>query len=181
MSTRCRTSWPTRPGWWGSIPSSGWSITWNGRPSDHALRVLAPGVRRLAAERPGRGDGGHLGVRPPAGAAERGHRLRRDLDRRAEPQRYQRTERTLARRLEHRGRAGGGDRAARADGGGPAHLPPPRAAREAGREYRQHQRREVEGGPDRHHRSEEHTSELQSPMYLVCRLLVEKKKAAQDK
>src|SRR5437762_11686405 len=30
------------------------------------------------------------------------------------------------------------------------------------------------GGEDR--RSEEHTSELQSPMYLVCRLLLEKKK-----
>src|SRR5437763_5432409 len=28
----------------------------------------------------------------------------------------------------------------------------------------------------RQHRSEEHTSELQSPMYLVCRLLLEKKK-----
>src|SRR5437879_10362267 len=27
-------------------------------------------------------------------------------------------------------------------------------------------------------RSEEHTSELQSPMYLVCRLLLEKKKSA---
>src|SRR5437762_8602267 len=27
-----------------------------------------------------------------------------------------------------------------------------------------------------HYRSEEHTSELQSPMYLVCRLLLEKKK-----
>src|SRR5437762_8366514 len=27
----------------------------------------------------------------------------------------------------------------------------------------------------RHPRSEEHTSELQSPMYLVCRLLLEKK------
>src|SRR5437763_13407066 len=26
------------------------------------------------------------------------------------------------------------------------------------------------------HRSEEHTSEIQSPMYLVCRLLLEKKK-----
>src|SRR5437879_10239565 len=26
-----------------------------------------------------------------------------------------------------------------------------------------------------YHRSEEHTSELQSPMYLVCRLLLEKK------
>src|SRR5437764_2254776 len=32
----------------------------------------------------------------------------------------------------------------------------------------------------RNTRSEEHTSELQSPMYLVCRLLLEKKKK-QDK
>src|SRR3712207_8416018 len=33
-------------------------------------------------------------------------------------------------------------------------------------------------GPPRpgHHRSEEHTSELQSRQYLVCRLLLEKKK-----
>src|SRR5437879_10787130 len=29
-------------------------------------------------------------------------------------------------------------------------------------------------------RSEEHTSELQSPMYLVCRLLLEKKKKEQN-
>src|SRR5437879_10012020 len=38
-----------------------------------------------------------------------------------------------------------------------------------------------DGEPARAHssdrvRSEEHTSELQSPMYLVCRLLLEKKK-----
>src|SRR5437762_10950886 len=32
------------------------------------------------------------------------------------------------------------------------------------------------GGGGRAGRSEEHTSELQSPMYLVCRLLLEKKK-----
>src|ERR1017187_10887496 len=32
----------------------------------------------------------------------------------------------------------------------------------------------------RHARSEEHTSELQSPMYLVCRLLLEKKKITQS-
>src|SRR5437764_4628309 len=31
-----------------------------------------------------------------------------------------------------------------------------------------------------HVRSEEHTSELQSPMYLVCRLLLEKKKLPAD-
>src|SRR5437762_8827696 len=31
------------------------------------------------------------------------------------------------------------------------------------------------------HRSEEHTSELQSPMYLVCRLLLEKKKKKNKK
>src|SRR3712207_7819495 len=35
-------------------------------------------------------------------------------------------------------------------------------------------RRAWPGGPDR--RSEEHTSELQSRQYLVCRLLLEKKK-----
>src|SRR3712207_8561293 len=35
--------------------------------------------------------------------------------------------------------------------------------------------------PDRAHgRSEEHTSELQSRQYLVCRLLLEKKKSSQD-
>src|SRR5437764_12980714 len=32
------------------------------------------------------------------------------------------------------------------------------------------------GPSSRARRSEEHTSELQSPMYLVCRLLLEKKK-----
>src|ERR1017187_10737950 len=48
-------------------------------------------------------------------------------------------------------------------------------------------RQAVEQGPCRHrvrypdrgrgvHRSEEHTSELQSPMYLVCRLLLETSK-----
>src|SRR5256885_5896623 len=31
-------------------------------------------------------------------------------------------------------------------------------------------------GQENHHRSEEHTSELQSPCNLVCRLLLEKKK-----
>src|ERR1017187_2824225 len=35
-----------------------------------------------------------------------------------------------------------------------------------------HERRAQTDGPSR---SEEHTSELQSPMYLVCRLLLEKK------
>src|ERR1035437_4295238 len=33
----------------------------------------------------------------------------------------------------------------------------------------------------RHHRSEEHTSELQSRQYLVCRLLLEKKKKQNNK
>src|SRR2546429_1280806 len=41
-------------------------------------------------------------------------------------------------------------------------------------------RRSVSGGdwtrPGRQHRSEEHTSELQSRLHLVCRLLLEKKK-----
>src|SRR3712207_7290727 len=34
--------------------------------------------------------------------------------------------------------------------------------------------------PRPHHRSEEHTSELQSRQYLVCRLLLEKKKISHD-
>src|SRR3712207_7058667 len=34
---------------------------------------------------------------------------------------------------------------------------------------------EAEGAPGRGQRSEEHTSELQSRQYLVCRLLLEKK------
>src|SRR5437879_13332672 len=40
-----------------------------------------------------------------------------------------------------------------------------------------HERLPPETGGDRRgtRRSEEHTSELQSPMYLVCRLLLEKK------
>src|SRR3712207_7033524 len=48
----------------------------------------------------------------------------------------------------------------------------PQAARDEGK----HRRRRVEGhdGPAR---SEEHTSELQSRQYLVCRLLLEKKKS----
>src|SRR5436189_911387 len=37
-------------------------------------------------------------------------------------------------------------------------------------------RRRGHPAPTRRARSEEHTSELQSPMYLVCRLLLEKKK-----
>src|SRR3712207_8418714 len=37
------------------------------------------------------------------------------------------------------------------------------------------------GGVYRSDRSEEHTSELQSRQYLVCRLLLEKKKQQQDK
>src|SRR3712207_9018832 len=51
------------------------------------------------------------------------------------------------------------------DGGGPARL-------------LRGSRRELRGRPAPHHRarSEEHTSELQSRQYLVCRLLLEKKK-----
>src|SRR5437764_3334016 len=47
--------------------------------------------------------------------------------------------------------------------------PPPRNPLQRGRHRRWLRRT---GGQ----RSEEHTSELQSPMYLVCRLLLEKKK-----
>src|SRR5437763_2493147 len=46
------------------------------------------------------------------------------------------------------------------------------AAAGASRAKRQRRSREA--------RSEEHTSELQSPMYLVCRLLLEKKKKTKN-
>src|SRR5437879_10598484 len=39
-----------------------------------------------------------------------------------------------------------------------------------------HETDSIVPGNSRSFRSEEHTSELQSPMYLVCRLLLEKKK-----
>src|SRR5438552_13717584 len=42
----------------------------------------------------------------------------------------------------------------------------------------QHQSPETLDGPGRLPRSEEHTSELQSPDHLVCRLLLEKKKCS---
>src|SRR5437764_6214446 len=51
------------------------------------------------------------------------------------------------------------------------HLPLPRTSSEPLMGYLA---RPDEAG--RHPRSEEHTSQLQSPMYLVCRLLLEKKK-----
>src|SRR5437762_9796590 len=47
------------------------------------------------------------------------------------------------------------------------------ASRRSGRR----RRRRTRSWSPRYVRSEEHTSELQSPMYLVCRLLLEKKKA----
>src|SRR3712207_8263115 len=56
----------------------------------------------------------------------------------------------------------------------------PRSALDLGRgephARARHARGERRGGGRRRHRSEEHTSELQSRQYLVCRLLLEKKK-----
>src|SRR4051794_41753060 len=42
-------------------------------------------------------------------------------------------------------------------------------------------RSDGEAADRRHERSEEHTSELQSPVHLVCRLLLEKKKKKQSR
>src|SRR5437762_5261496 len=58
---------------------------------------------------------------------------------------------------------------------GPALQRGVRPARTA-RRTRSRARRRAEAARGLHDRSEEHTSELQSPMYLVCRLLLEKKK-----
>src|SRR2546425_6778099 len=56
---------------------------------------------------------------------------------------------------------------------------PPAALRAAVTEPAGGRRRAPRPGPRRHPRSEEHTSELQSLAYLVCRLLLEKKKEHQ--
>src|SRR3712207_8012370 len=64
-------------------------------------------------------------------------------------------------------RAGGGPRGAAAGRGAGAD-----ARTAAARRRRDHLRRRLRRQP----RSEEHTSELQSRQYLVCRLLLEKKK-----
>src|SRR5258708_30472136 len=58
----------------------------------------------------------------------------------------------------HHGGLGGGRAGAR-HAAGAAHVPD-----------------DLRAGHGPHHRSEEHTSELQSPDHLVCRLLLEKKK-----
>src|SRR3712207_8307192 len=62
---------------------------------------------------------------------------------------------------------------------GRRHLPRPVESRAIGRLKRRarHRRPAIVGGRGRR-RSEEHTSELQSRQYLVCRLLLEKKKDA---
>src|SRR3712207_7235690 len=71
-------------------------------------------------------------------------------------------------------------RGAREEGDGEARRCPPALAREAGAVLGRRRRgdrlgRAVADGAGRR-RSEEHTSELQSRQYLVCRLLLEKKK-----
>src|SRR2546425_2938439 len=61
-------------------------------------------------------------------------------------------------------------RASRESGDHPMGLARRRRETQAGREFRRHR-----GSGDSSSRSEEHTSELQSLAYLVCRLLLEKK------
>src|SRR5436189_6361822 len=58
-------------------------------------------------------------------------------------------------------------------------LPRPHGRRCQCAQCRLHDRRHGAGRRVTKLRSEEHTSELQSPMYLVCRLLLEKKKKNQ--
>src|SRR3712207_6944581 len=65
-------------------------------------------------------------------------------------------------------RVGGDPAAAAQRGAAPGVRADDRAARAAGRAHRAGERQGA--------RSEEHTSELQSRQYLVCRLLLEKKK-----
>src|SRR5207248_5789270 len=59
-------------------------------------------------------------------------------------------------------------------------LPPPRPALRSPESAQRFEVR-VEAAVGVHARSEEHTSELQSPYDLVCRLLLEKKKITRNK
>src|SRR5438552_7868990 len=59
---------------------------------------------------------------------------------------------------------------------GPALADPTADARGVEEAFARIRGRVGERRPREHHRSEEHTSELQSPDHLVCRLLLEKKK-----
>src|SRR2546426_9305433 len=86
-----------------------------------------------------------------------------------------RRRRSEARLLRSRGQGGHGPVPGRAGGrgGAPAHGRLPRRQQADRRIAHLAERAESRGGV---RRSEEHTSELQSPCNLVCRLLLEKKK-----
>src|SRR5947209_17177410 len=71
----------------------------------------------------------------------------------------------------------GHTKAAPPGGCGRAAGAPSRAGGGGGHPHGQH--RGAHGDGRRRHRSEEHTSELQSRQYLVCRLLLEKKNDSQ--
>src|SRR5437762_3605946 len=73
----------------------------------------------------------------------------------------------------HAGRLPSGERIAMRLGAR-ANLAPPRGSGRGGGTRAREKTAQFSAG--RLARSEEHTSELQSPMYLVCRLLLEKKK-----
>src|SRR5437764_10636320 len=72
-----------------------------------------------------------------------------------------------------------GQRDVRVHGGKRRHAVVERAGR-TGRHDRHYAARPEALGGEAVDRSEEHTSELQSPMYLVCRLLLEKKKQRRE-
>src|SRR5438876_5843218 len=79
---------------------------------------------------------------------------------------------TLFRSPERRGGGAARRLRGRLGSGGPGRQGPPRRARS----QRLQLVRLHPAYSDRRLRSEEHTSELQSPVHLVCRLLLEKKK-----
>src|SRR5690348_17928728 len=85
---------------------------------------------------------------------------------------------TLFRSEAAAGDAGGLDAAAAAAVDGHPRLERDASARRAGvvAVLRVHREHPVRDRPAQADRSEEHTSELQSPVHLVCRLLLEKKK-----
>src|SRR3989454_4213569 len=138
------------------------------RPHAHGRRAGAPAPRDVEARAPVRADAGGDALRPALRV------LRGPAHRERPPRHPPRV------RAHHQGPRVPLPHDARPGRDADRGLGHPRpAGRDRGRAYARYQRQEADRGLRRREvqpRSEEHTSELQSPCNLVCRLLLEKKK-----
>ena len=147
-STPCPTSSPTRWRCWAGTRTStlvDYLLAPDRRPAQKAAAMRygfwTPVFGGWLRNVPDEGMAATWDYTQPALPARRADRLRPDPDRRAEPQRHQGDRPAGAGRLVDRRGAGGGDRAAGADGRGAAELPPAGPVRQAGRQHRPASRR----------------------------------------